>query len=112
MKTTLLSLGLIVVMSISVNAQKKSELLAEINTLKTQLDSVNNKVAEAERNEKANKTLMKNLNSFSQLSSQNSTNMNKAMESLNAKERQLKSISDAIASNDSTALVVPMQNRL
>ena len=33
-------------------------------------------------------------------------NMNKAMESLNSKERQLKSINDAIASNDSTALVV------
>lgn len=124
MKRILLSLGFILVLSISVNAQKKSELLAEISTLKTELDSVNNKVAEAQRNEKAslakaesfeaqalelrdaNKTLMKNLNSFSQLSSQNSTNMNKAMESLNVKERQLKSINDAIASNDSTALVV------
>ncbi|MEP3210157.1 MAG: hypothetical protein ABJN95_13240 [Maribacter sp.] len=124
MKRILLSLSCIVVVSISVNAQKKSELIAEINTLKSQLDSVSNQVAEAQRNEKAslakaesfeaqamelrdaNKTLMKNLNSFSQLSSQNSTNMNKAMESLNAKERQLKAINDAIASNDSTALVV------
>jgi len=115
---------LFILISISVHAQKKSELIAEINTLKSQLDSVNNQVAEAQRKEKAslakaesfeaqalelrdaNKTLMKNLNSFSQLSSQNSTNMNKAMEALNVKERQLKAITDAIASNDSTALVV------
>jgi len=124
MKRILLSLSFVLALSVSANAQKKSELIAEINTLKTQLDSVNNQVAEAQRNEKAslakaesfeaqalelrdaNKTLMKNLNSFSQLSSQNSTNMNKAMESLNVKERQLKAINDAIASNDSTALVV------
>ncbi len=124
MKRILLSLSCIILFNISANAQKKSELLAEISSLKSQLDSVSNQVAEAQRNEKAslakaesfeaqafelrdaNKTLMKNLNSFSQLSSQNSSNMNKAMESLNAKERQLKSINDAIASNDSTALVV------
>ncbi|MFS4491752.1 OmpA family protein [Maribacter sp. 2308TA10-17] len=124
MKKILLSLSLIIAFSAVVQAQKKSELIAEISTLKSQLDSVNNQVAEAQRKEKAslakaesfeaqalelrdaNKTLMKNLNSFSQLSSQNSTNMNKAMEALNVKERQLKAINDAIASNDSTALVV------
>ncbi len=124
MKRILLSLSFVLILSASVNAQKKSELIAEISTLKSQLDSVSNEVATAQRNEKAslakaesfeaqalelrdaNKTLMKNLNSFSQLSSQNSTNMNKAMESLNVKERQLKAINDAIASNDSTALVV------
>lgn len=124
MKRILLSLSFIIAFGISVSAQKKSELIAEISNLKTQLDSVSNQAAEAQRSEKAslakaesfeaqalelrdaNKTLMKNLNSFSQLSSQNSTNMNKAMESLNAKERQLKAINDAIASNDSTALVV------
>ena len=55
---------------------------------------------------KQNKALLKNLNSFSQLSSQNSTNLNKILESLNAKEAQLKAINDALASNDSTALVV------
>lgn len=124
MKRILLSFSFILLCSTALNAQKKSELIAEINTLKSQLDSVNTKVAEAQRNEKAslakaesfedqalglrdaNKTLMKNLNSFSQLSSQNSTNMNKAMESLNRKESQLKSINDAIATNDSTAFVV------
>jgi len=124
MQRLLLSLSFIFLLNFSANAQKKSELIAEISMLKTQLDSVSNEVAEAQRKEKAslakaesfesqalelrdaNKTLMKNLNSFSQLSSQNSTNMNKAMEALNVKEKQLKAITDAIASNDSTALVV------
>jgi len=124
MQRLLLSFTFIFLLNFSVNAQKKSELIAEISMLKSQLDSVNNQVAEAQRKEKAslakaesfesqalelrdaNKTLMKNLNSFSQLSSQNSTNMNKAMEALNVKEKQLKAITDAIASNDSTALVV------
>lgn len=124
MKRILLSIGFLLLCSLSLTAQKKSELIAEISALRSQLDSVNNLVAEAQRSEKsslakaesfekqafelrdANKTLMKNLNSFSQLSSQNSTNMNKAMEALNVKERQLKGINDAIASNDSTALVV------
>jgi len=124
MKRILLCLGFFLMFSLVMNAQKKSDLIAEISTLKSQLDSVSTQLAEAQRNEKAslakaesfegqalqlrdaNKTLMKNLNSFSELSSQNSTNMNKAMESLNAKEKQLKAINDAIASNDSTALVV------
>lgn len=124
MQRLLLSVGFIFLLTFSVHAQKKSELIAEISMLKSQLDSVNNQVVEAQRREKAslakaesfesqalelrdaNKTLMKNLNSFSQLSSQNSTNMNKAMEALNIKEKQLKAITDAIASNDSTALVV------
>lgn len=124
MKIKLLLIVLILGSLTNLQAQKKSELIAEIATLKMQLDSVNNDVATAQRNEKAslvkaesfeaqalelrdaNKTLMKNLNSFSQLSSQNSSNMNKAMESLNVKERQLKAINDAIASNDSTALVI------
>lgn len=124
MKNILLSLSLIVLFSAAVNAQKKSELIAEIASLKTQLDSVNSEVTDARRNERiaqvasesyknqvgelqdANSTLMKNLTSFTEVSSKNSSNFNVAMEQLNEKERQLKSINDAIASNDSTALVV------
>ena len=97
MNRIILSISLILVLQVSIHAQKKSELIAEISILKSQLDSVNNQVAEAQRKEKAslvkaesfesqalelrdaNKTLMKNLNSFSQLSSQNSSNTNKAM---------------------------------
>lgn len=127
MKRIILLTTLVFATFSTLQAQKKSELLAEITELKMQLDSVSNEVASAKRNEKsslaksesfeaeavqlrdANKTLMKNLSSFSQLSSQNSTNMNKAMQSLNEKEKQLKIITDAFASHDSTALVVLTQ---
>ena len=54
----------------------------------------------------ANATLMKNLNSFAALSSQNSENINKTLATLERKEKQLKGITDAVASNDSTAVVI------
>ncbi len=108
----------------AINAQKKSELLTEISTLRFQLDSINalitnaqkkQKVAEAEAEsfkgqvtelQHANQTLMKSLTSFTEVSTKNSTNFNKAMERLNEKEKQLAGINNAISRNDSTALVV------
>lgn len=120
----LLPFILIVLLSFTVNAQKKSELFEQIESLKTQLDSVKNEANKAQRNEKAsqtrmesyekqvdelqaaNATLMKNLTTFTSVSAKNSDNFNKAMESLSAKEAQLKSINETIAKNDSTALVV------
>ncbi len=124
MKRLLLLAILLVATSISLHAQKKSELLAEIETLKTQLDSVNGLVLEAQKTARvskaksesfegqvlelqdANATLLKNLTSFAEVSSKNSENINNALESLSEKEAQLKSIKDAISSNDSTSLVV------
>ncbi len=108
----------------TVTAQKKSELITENNALRSQLDSVNGLVFEAQKDSRvniakaeslesqvnelqdANATLLKNLTSFAEVSSKNSQNINNALESLAEKEAQLKSITDAIASNDSTALVV------
>lgn len=104
--------------------QKKSELLSQIQSLRIQLDSVQGLVSDAQRGERisvskaealqtqvselqdANATLLKNLNSFATVSSKNSENINKAMESLQAKESQLRMVNDAIARNDSTAIVV------
>ncbi|MEX0289539.1 MAG: hypothetical protein AB3N14_10560 [Flavobacteriaceae bacterium] len=108
----------------SLSAQKKSELLAEIDELQTRLDSTEAIVIEARKNEKisvakatsfedqvrdlqeANATLLKNLNSFAEVSSKNSSAINQALASLEEKEGQLKFINDAIARNDSTAIVV------
>ena len=108
----------------AVSAQKKSELIEQNQDLKFQLDSVKRIVSDAQRNEKisvlkanelqtqvtelqdANATLMKNLNSFATLSSQNSENINKTLATLERKEAQLKGIVDGFASSDSTALVV------
>ncbi len=110
--------------ALSTYGQKKSELLAQIDGLKVELDSVKAMVAGAQSNERistikseslaaqvvelqdANATLLKNLNSFATVSSKNSENVSRAMESLQAKELQLKAINDALARNDSTAIVL------
>lgn len=108
----------------SLQGQKKSELISQNQELKFQLDSVNRIVSSAKKNEKigllkaeelqsqvtelqdANATLMKNLNSFATLSSQNTANINKTLETLERKEAQIKGILDGFSSADSTALVV------
>lgn len=112
------------VFSIFANAQKKSDMLVEISNLKTERDSLKSLVTTAQKNEKvstaraesfesqvtelqdANTTLMKNLNTFAEISSKNSDNVNAAMASLQNKENQLKYIRDAISQNDSTAVIV------
>lgn len=109
---------------INLNAQKKSELIEQNQELKFQLDSVKRIVNTAQHNEKlgllrademqvqvtelqdANATLMKNLNSFATLSSQNSENINKTLATLKRKEEQMKGIIDGISSNDSTAVMI------
>jgi outer membrane protein OmpA-like peptidoglycan-associated protein len=124
MKIKLLFVLLLVSSITALQAQKKSELISEIATLKMQIDSVSSEVTDARKKEKvaqtesvsyksqvtelqdANRTLMKSLTSFTEVSTKNSSNFNMAMESLNDKEQQLKAINDAIASNDSIALVV------
>ncbi len=115
---------LVLLFFVSTNAQKKTELFAEINSLKQQRDSLKNQVAEAQRNEKAsavktesyekqvtelqeaNATLMKNLTTFTSVSAKNSDNFTKAMQSLQEKESQLSGINEALAKNDSTSLIV------
>ncbi len=105
-------------------AQKKSDLQAEIQSLRYRLDSIQRLVSDAKNKEKmslakaeslegqvvelqdANATLLKNLNSFAQVSTTNSDNINRTLASLEDKERQLKAINDAIARNDSTTIVV------
>ena len=122
MNRILLSLCVVLSVSCSLYGQRKSELIAEIDNLRMQLDSLKSEVVEARKNEKvslvraesfeaqvtelqdANATLMKNLNTFAKISSKNSDNVNKAMASLRDKENQLKAIKNAIASNDSTAM--------
>ncbi|EAR01484.1 hypothetical protein [Maribacter sp. HTCC2170] len=124
MKRILLSILFLTITSTVLHAQRKSDLLAEIDALKMELDSTKAVVTEAKKNEKigmaraesfekqvqelqdANSTLLKNLNSFASISNTNSENLNKALAKIAEKENQLKTINDALASNDSTALVV------
>lgn len=124
MKHIFLVLSLMIFSAISLQAQKKRELIAQIDNLKSQLDSVKSQVSDARKNEKiakaqsesfqtqvtelqdANTTLMQNLNNFAEVSNKNSNIVTSAMASLEAKENQLKSIKNTIASNDSTTIVV------
>ncbi|MEO1011913.1 MAG: hypothetical protein AAFX53_11445, partial [Bacteroidota bacterium] len=105
-------------------AQRKSDLIAEIEILKSELDSVKTELLSAKKIEKAsvakaeslesqvnelqdaNTTLLTNLNNFATVSNKNSDIANTAMSKLRDREEQLKSITDAMAKNDSTAIVV------
>ena len=118
-----LPLILLLVLSISAFAQRKSDLIAEIDNLKVQISEVEQELAKAKReissaNAKsetlasenaslrdANATLLGNLSNFSELSKQNSENVNRAMAALALKEKQLSGISDMISANDSIAIV-------
>ncbi len=122
MKKMLLPIVLFFVAT-SAFAQRKSDLIAEIDDLKTKISEVEQELAKAKReisssNAKAetlevenaglrdaNATLLGNLSNFSELSKQNSENVNKAMAALSRKEKQLNGINDMISANDSTAIV-------
>lgn len=105
-------------------SQKKSELLAQIEELKTEKSGVEQELAKAKREissskalaetfesenaslRDANATLLQNLSSFSELSKKNSENVNATLAALSRKEKQLSGISDMIASSDSTSIVL------
>jgi len=124
MKRIVLFICIVLYTTTALHAQKKSELIAEIKNLNSRLDSTKAKVREARKNEKisltneqsfkeqvkelqeANSALLKNLNSFAEVSSKNSDAVNRTMLSLEEKENQLKKINNSIARNDSTAIVV------
>ncbi|MFC4096652.1 OmpA family protein [Euzebyella saccharophila] len=124
MKNYFLAIFLLAFSLTSLHAQRKSDLIAEIDELKSQLDSVNSELLESKKTERiatdkansyesqvtelqdANNTLMQNMKSFAEVSNKNSNIVTSAMASLEAKENQLKAIKDAISSNDSTAIVI------
>ncbi len=124
MKTFLTTLFLIICTSVTLQAQRKSELIEKIESLRSQLDSVKSEVLDARKNEKvaearatsfeaqvadlqtSNNNLMSNISNFTAVSNKNSDIANSAIESLQATEGKLRSIKNAIASNDSTIIVV------
>lgn len=122
MKKNLLLIALLCSSTISFS-QRKSDLIAQIDELRMELTNVEQELAQAKReisssNAKAetlvaenaglrdaNATLLQNLGNFSELSKQNTKNVNRAMEALAQKEKQLSGINDMISANDSTAIV-------
>ncbi len=121
-KTTLLIL--LLGLTTLVHGQRKSELLEQIDTLKSELRSAKDSLAQLQRLASANKakaatlesqnaglrdanaTLLKNLNGFAEISSKNTETVNKALASLKEKEQQQKFITDTFSQNDSTAIVL------
>ncbi|ADY30582.1 hypothetical protein [Cellulophaga lytica] len=124
MKKNTLSTLLLLCFTIVSFAQKKSDLIAQIQTLKDSISQTNIALAEANKVAKvsvaeadlyknqatelqnANKSLLTNLKNFTQVSSQNSKNMARTLEALKAKESQLSIIEDSFSKNDSTAIVI------
>jgi outer membrane protein OmpA-like peptidoglycan-associated protein len=124
MKNIVTILCLFVFTTVTLQAQRKSELIAEIENLKSEKDSLRSVIRVAQKNEsvaqaraasfesqvaelqEANRNLMANMSNFTTVSTKNSEIATSAMASLEAKENQLKSIKNAIASNDSTIIVV------
>ncbi|WP_222984277.1 hypothetical protein [Flagellimonas meishanensis] len=122
MKKKLLLIAVLSVSSLCFS-QRKSDLIAQIDHFRAALDSVGQELAQAKREisssrakaetleaenvglRDANATLLQNLGNFSELSKQNTKNVNRAMEALAQKEKQLSGINDMIAANDSTAIV-------
>jgi len=118
-----LPLILFLVIATSAFSQRKSELFAEIDILKSKISEVEQELAKAKREisssnaeaealkaenvslRDANATLLGNLSNFSELSKQNSENVDMAMAALSRKEKQLNGINDMISANDSTAIV-------
>ncbi|WP_343486196.1 hypothetical protein [Allomuricauda sp. d1] len=123
-KTTLLILLLFLGCFSFSFSQKKKELLADIASLRLELDTTRQALSQATRKisvaeasaetlkrentslRDANATLLKNLSGFSELSKKNSENANSALARLEAREKQLSAINDAFTTNDSTAIAL------
>jgi len=107
-----------------VHAQKKSDLLKEIDDLNAKLKSTQSELAESQKNEmvskakaasfeeqmlevqKTNASLLNNLNNFTAASTEKSDNISKTLTSLKQKEAQLGAIKNILNANDSIALLV------
>lgn len=108
----------------ALQAQRKSDLLVEIDHLKSKISEIENELAISKKREIVSKTesesykaqadglletnasLMQNINNFTKASIEKSENIGKTLSSLRAKELQLKMITDQFSSHDSTALLV------
>lgn len=107
-----------------VQAQKKKDLLAEIDKLRQELRTKDGELVEARKNERVsqskvktmeaqvadlketNATLLANMNSFTELSNKKASNLQTSQEIIKEKDRQLNVINDAITANDSINLAV------
>jgi hypothetical protein len=109
---------------VSASAQRKSDLIIQIDSLQSQVRSLQTSLSESQAREKAsstkaasyekqvtelkeaNNTLLQNLGNFADVSNKNSAALNQALASLNAREQQLKGIVEIMSGNDSTIIAL------
>ena len=119
-----LSLVFLLLLGSTLEAQNKKELIAQVNSLNAELESIKAALIESKKNEKIsqaradsfesqlkgleenNATLLENLNNFTGQASQRQDKLSGVMEALRKKEGELKFINDALTSNDSISLLV------
>ena len=118
---------LIGVSVLSINAiqgQRKSDLMAEIDSLLIQLSNTEDSLAQSKKEQKtskiladayedqvselkdANATLLRNLGTFSELSSKNSAALNQALSALSSREKELSKITGELTRHDSLTLAL------
>lgn len=121
--TVLLSLFTLF-MVCQVQAQRRSDLLAQIDTLQNRITEMQGEINRAQQREKAsqaeaasyqsqvtelkdaNAILLKNLNSFAQVSNKNNEALNQALASLEARESELRQLMSTLSRNDSVLIVL------
>ncbi|MDH7448327.1 OmpA/MotB family protein [Aquimarina sp. 2201CG14-23] len=124
MRKIILFASVLLVTNSFVHAQKKKDLIAEIDLLRKELKTTKGELTESRKNEKVseaqvksmetqvndlketNASLLANMNSFTELSNKKASNLQKSQEIIKAKDDQLNAINDAITANDSINLAV------
>ncbi|WP_299443284.1 OmpA family protein [uncultured Aquimarina sp.] len=124
MRKIILFASVLLLTSSFVHAQKKKDLLAEIDKLRQELKTTEGELTEARKNERVsqskvktmetqvadlketNATLLTNMSSFTELSNKKATNLQTSQEIIKSKDIQLNAINDAITANDSTNLAI------
>ncbi len=122
MRRIILFATVLFISTTSLQAQKKKDLLDEIDKLRKELKTTKGQLNDSRKKEKAtltqvetmetqvkdlketNASLLSNMGSFTELSKKKAQNLEKSLESLQEKDKQIKSINDAIGKGDSIKL--------
>lgn len=119
----LMAAGLYLLLGLTLlQAQKKKDLIAEVDRLQSELATTKTELAQAKKNEAAgnarvaaieselaelrqtNTTLLANLNKITEESSKKTASISESLTNMQRTERQLRAISDALTRMDSTTL--------
>lgn len=122
MKSFILSVFLVFGMSSIVNAQSKKDLLAEIDKLRSELNTTKSQLSESRTNERVSKSkvetmeiqvktleetnnsILSKMGGFTQLSQQKSKNLEQSLETIKKKDAQLNTVNEELTKADSTKL--------